>query len=75
MIIKQAKKEHAGTLAEFRYRMFDEMYPDDNLSERKAEIVEKSTQYFLSHIDDSDHYSIIAYADWIYHVFHYMPQR
>jgi len=60
MTIKRAQKEHAAALAEFRFRMFDEMYPDDKLCERKAEIVKKSTQYYLSRMDDKDHYSVIA---------------
>jgi ribosomal protein S18 acetylase RimI-like enzyme len=58
--IQRAHKKHASILAEYRYRMFDEMYPDENLNVKKDEIINKSKKYYLSHIDAADHYSVIA---------------
>jgi ribosomal protein S18 acetylase RimI-like enzyme len=58
--IQKAHKKHAVVLAQYRYRMFDEMYPEENLNSRKDEIIDQSKEYFLSHIDTADHYSVIA---------------
>jgi ribosomal protein S18 acetylase RimI-like enzyme len=60
--IKPAGKEHAAILAECRFLMFAEMYPEDRLDKRKAEIVEKSTRYYLAIMKNKNHYSAIAYC-------------
>src|SRR4030043_2153420 len=60
---KKAEKKDAVILAEYRFKMFNDIFPEDNLGERKAEIVEKCTRYYLNDIDNKNHYSIIAFIE------------
>ncbi len=60
---KKAKKKDAAILAEYRFKMFNDIFPEDNMGERKAEIVEKCVHYYLDDIDNKNHYSIIAFID------------
>ena len=60
---KKAEKKDAVILAEYRFKMFNDIFPEDNLGERKAEIVEKCERYYLGDIDNKNHYSIIAFID------------
>jgi ribosomal protein S18 acetylase RimI-like enzyme len=63
LFFKEAGKEHAVILAEYRFKMFNEIYPDDDLDKRKAEIIDECTRYYLKNINNKNHYSIIAFAD------------
>ena len=56
----KADSEHAAILAEYRFRMFNEIFPDDNLTKRKTEIVNECTRYYLNNINSKNHYSVIA---------------
>src|SRR3989304_3668965 len=62
LYFKKAEKKDAAVLAEYRFKMFNERLPDDNLDERKAEIVDECTRYYLDDINDKNHYSIIAFV-------------
>ena len=57
---KKAEKKDAAILAEYRFRMFNEIFPDDNLTKRKTEIVNECTRYYLNNINSKNHYSVIA---------------
>jgi GNAT superfamily N-acetyltransferase len=63
LYFKKAKKKDTAVLAEYRFKMFNDIFPEDNLGERKAEIVEKCARYYLDDIDNKNHYSIIAFID------------
>lgn len=63
LYFKKAEKKDAAILAEYRFKMFNDIFPEDNLGERKAEIVEKCARYYLDDIDNKNHYSIIAFID------------
>ncbi|MDD5622370.1 MAG: GNAT family N-acetyltransferase [Actinomycetota bacterium] len=63
LYFKKAEKKDAAILAEYRFRMFDDIFQEDNLSERKAEIVGRCTRYYLDEIGNKNHYSIIAFID------------
>ncbi len=63
LFFKKAEKKDAAILAEYRLKMFNEVFPDDNLVERKAEIVDECTRYYLDNINNKNHYSIIAFID------------
>ncbi len=65
LYFKKAEKKDAVILAEYRFKMFNDIFPEDNLGERKAEIVEKCVRYYLDDIDNKNHYSIIAFIDKI----------
>ncbi len=58
---KEAERKDAVKLAEYRFKMFDEVFPDDNLEERKTEIIGEYTRYYLNDINNRNHYSVIAY--------------
>src|SRR4030042_511767 len=60
---KKAEKKDAVILAEYRFKMFNDIFPEDNLGERKTEIVEKCARYYLDDIDNKNHCSIIAFID------------
>ena len=57
---KKAEKEDAVILAEYRFKMFNEIFPDDSLVKRKAEIIDECTRYYLNDINNKSPYSIIA---------------
>ena len=61
LFFKKAEKKDAAILAEYRFRMFDEIYQDDSLAERKAEFIDECTRYYLDDKNKKDHYSIIAF--------------
>ncbi len=63
LFFKKAGKEHAAILAGYRFMMFSEIYQDDDLVKRKAEIVDECTRYYLKNINSKNHYSIIALVD------------
>ncbi len=60
---KKAEKKDAVILAEYRFKMFNDIFPEDNLGERKTEIVEKCTRYYLDDLDNKNHYSIVVFID------------
>jgi hypothetical protein len=47
LFFKKVGKEHAAILAGYRFMMFSEIYQDDDLVKRKAEIVDECTRYYL----------------------------
>jgi len=57
---KKAEKKDAAILAEYRFKMFNEIFPDEGLAKRKAEIIDECNRYYLNDINNKSHYSIIA---------------
>ncbi len=60
-LFKKAQKEDAAILAEYRFKMFDEIYKDGNLAGRKTKFINECTRYYLDNINKKNHYSIIAF--------------
>jgi ribosomal protein S18 acetylase RimI-like enzyme len=60
---KKAEKKDAVILAEYRFKMFNEIFPDDGLDKRKPEIIDECTRYYLDDINNKNHCSIIALID------------
>jgi GNAT superfamily N-acetyltransferase len=58
---KKAEKKDAVILAEYRFKMFNEIFPEDGLAKREAEIIDECTRYYLDEINNKNHYSIIAF--------------
>lgn len=63
LIFKKAGKKDAAVLAEFRYKMFGEIFPGDNLEKRKTEIIDECIRYYINNIDNKNHFSVIAYIE------------
>ncbi len=60
-LFKKAEKKDAAKLAGYRFKMFTEIYKDDNLAKRKAKFINECTRYYLNKIDKKNHYSIITF--------------
>ncbi|HEY9167136.1 MAG TPA: GNAT family N-acetyltransferase [Candidatus Kryptonia bacterium] len=60
ILIRRAGKKDAGILADFRYRMFSEMRPDENYSGKKVRFIRKSKSYYLTHVGLKSQFDCVA---------------
>lgn len=60
--LKKAEKKDAAVLAEYRFKMFDEIYKDDRSASEKEMFINECKRYYLDRINEKNHYSIIALA-------------
>jgi GNAT superfamily N-acetyltransferase len=61
--ITRAGKEHAGVMAEYRFKMFEEIFVEDDYLGKRDSFIEECREYYSKHIDDEDNLSFIALLD------------
>lgn len=63
IIIREAKAEDIGYLAEFRYRMFSEMKPESDLAPVREALIRDAAVYFKNRIGSPEVFSVVAVAE------------
>lgn len=63
LAVREAVEADAAILARFRYRMFEDMHPDEDYTRIKESLLRGSEDYHRRHADDSDLTAFIAEAE------------